>query len=82
MENQQKFRNYIKEPNENSPTKISVTEIKNLNWFNSKLDRQSWSEENRPIENIYTEIEKIMEYTKKDHKWNIAHGKKLQHMCS
>lgn len=65
LENQQKFRNYIKEPNENSPTKISVTEIKNLNWFNSKLDRQSWSEENRPVEKIYTEIEKIMGYTKK-----------------
>ena len=65
LENQQKFRNYIKEPNENSPTKISVTEIKNLNWFNSKLDRQSWSEENRPGEKIYTEIEKLMGYTKK-----------------
>ena len=84
MENQQKFRNYIKEPNKNSPTKISVTEIKNLNWFNSKLDRQSWSEENRPVENIYTDWNRENNgiYQKKDHKWNITHGEKLQHMCS
>ena len=50
----------------------SVTEIKNLNWFNSKLNRHSWSEENKPVENIYTEIERENSgIYKKDHKRNI-----------
>ena len=78
LQNQQKFRKYIKEPNKSSPTKISVTEIKNLNWFNSKLNRHSWSEENKPVENIYTEIERENSgIYKKDHKRNIKYGKKL-----
>ena len=55
-----------------------IFEIKNLNWFNSKLYRHSWGEENTPVENIYTEIERENSgIYKKDHKRNIKYGEKL-----
>lgn len=55
-----------------------IFEIKNLNWFNSKLYRHSWSEENTPVENSYTEIERENSgIYKKDHKRNIKYGEKL-----
>ena len=57
---------------------LAIWSLKSKTWFNSKLDRHSWSDENRPVENIYTEIERENNgIYKKDHKRNIKYGEKL-----